>query len=239
MHHRLGKGVVGLIAGVASICLLALPAPADETASIEFVSSTTGTQPGNITIYNPDEEALTSIPLPTPGPPCSTGASTPTLTVTGSSSTTSGSGTIAIAFTNQCKTFTTGSGTTLVQWCRFTTGTWSGTWTHSATSANTFDSDILTPGFTVTLRRNTGTTHSCHSVANNFCTMSFGDLPISGTINSPGMELASSATVTFSGQTPAVGDLLVTGSATDCGIFIAANNGSLSVNAHVHVESNP
>jgi hypothetical protein len=231
MRHRFAKGAVGLAAGIAAICLLALPAPA-LTATIEFVNSTTGT-PGNITVYNADEEVVTSVPVPGTGLPCSTGSNLLTVVVTGNSSTTSGSGTISIAFNNYCSSFTTGPTTSLVYWCSFTTGTWSGPWTHAATSVNTYTSN-LTGTLSVILRKDTGTTKNCHTVTTTFCTITTSALTITGIVTSPGMELLTSATGTVGGSSN-VGDLLVTGTATNCGVFIAANNGFASISAHVHV----
>jgi hypothetical protein len=251
MRHRFGKGVVGLVAGLAAICLLALPAPAaDFSATIAFISSTTGTVPGNITVYNADEEPVTSIPVPGTGLTCSTGSTNLTVAVTGASTqtstppSTSGSGTISILFTNYCGSFTTGSGTTLVRWCAFMTGHIRGTWTHTATSTSTFASNISSttppyPPLTVILRKNSTTgTHDCHTLHTGSCTITIGNLPIAGIINSPSMHLVVSDTAIFSGASN-VNDLVVTGTAGDCGLFIGANNGSASITAHVHVVSNP
>jgi hypothetical protein len=248
MRHRFGKGVVGLVAGLAALCLLALPAPAaDVTATIGFINSTTGA--GNITVYNADEEAITSIPLPGTGLTCSTGNNNLTVTVTGASNTsTSGTGNISIFLNNYCGSFTTGTGTGLVRWCAFMTGHLSGTWNHitsttTTNSTHTFTSGIssTTPPYAlvVTLRKNSTTgTHNCHTLHTGSCTITTSNLPITGIINSPNMHLAVSDTAIFSGSSN-VGDVLVTGTAADCGIFIGANNGSASITGHVHVVSNP
>jgi hypothetical protein len=251
MRHRFGKGVVGLVAGLAALCLLALPAPAaDVTATIGFISSTTGTVPGNITVYNADEEAVTSIPLPGAGLTCSTGTTNLTVSVTGASNTTtSGTGNISILFNNYCGSFTTGAGTALTRWCAFMTGHFRGTWNHisgttTTTSTHTFASNISSttlpyPPLTVVLRKNSTTgTHNCHTLHTGSCTITTSNFPISGIINSPNMHLNVSDTIIFSGSSN-VGDGTVTGTAADCGIFIGANNGSGSITGHVHIVSNP
>jgi hypothetical protein len=233
MRHRVAKGVVGLAAGLAAICLLSLPTAA-ATATLEFINLT-GTTPGTITVFNADEEEVTSIPVPGTGETCSTGSTDITVTTTGTSSTTSGSGTIHIDLTSLCSVFYAGS----TWWCSHIVGGFSGTWTHSTTSTNTFTSN---PGSTtgtstplvVQLRKNTGTSPDCHSVTTTFCTITIYPFAVSGIITSPGMELATSDTATVAGSN-FPGDLSVSGTATTCGIFIAANNGSASINAKVHV----
>jgi hypothetical protein len=233
MRHRVPKGAVGLVAGLAAICLLSLPTAAT-TATLEFVNLT-GTTPGTITVFNADEEVVTSIPIPGTGETCSTDQVTITMNTTGTSSPTSGSGTIHVNFTSLCSVFYAGS----IWWCSHIVGGLSGTWTHSTTSVNTYTSS---PGSTtgtstpivVQLRKDISDLHNCHDVTTTFCTITIYPLAVSGIITSPGMHLATSDTATVAGSN-FPGDLTVSGTATTCGIFIGANNGSASINAKVHV----
>jgi hypothetical protein len=122
MRHRCGRGVVGLVAGLAAICLLSLPAAAN-TGTVDFVNLT-GTTPGNITIYDANEEIVTSIAIPgTTGLTCSTDPGGITVTTTGSTS-----GDITIVFTNKCNAFAL-----FGQWCSYMSGTLTGTYTYITT----------------------------------------------------------------------------------------------------------
>jgi hypothetical protein len=226
MHHRFGRGVVGLVAGLAAICLLSLPAAAN-TKNLAFVN-VTGTTPGSITFYNSDEELVTSVAVPSPpGMTCSTEPTTSTnITATLTSSTPSTIGTIAITFTSLCITF--GSGTT--SWCFYIgmtiTGTYTATKTYTSTSSNT-----------TVLKKNTGPTPVCHAVNTApWCTLSVTGWPVSGIITSTNAlpTLNNSDTFTIAG-TSAVGSLIASGTATTCGLFIAANNGYVGINGKLHV----
>jgi hypothetical protein len=231
MRHRFGKGVIGLVAGLAAICLMSLPASAN-TATIEFIHSTTGT-PGAITVINADGETVTSVPLgSTTTPTCSTSSTTVTVTVTGT--TPSAGGSISIALSN-CSAFVQGT----TRWCSTTTGTFTGAWTHGATSANTYTSTATS--ITVVLRKDSATapTHNCHAVETGTCTLVVGPLTVNGPINSTTLPaLAVSNTATANGSSDAE-TLTVTGTAANCGVFIGGNNGSVSISAHVHVTSVP
>ena len=236
MRHRFGKGVVGLVAGLAAICLLSLPAAAN-TGTLEFINSTTGT-PGNITVYNADSEPVTVVTVPSPtGLTCSTGANGITATTSGSTS-----GTITIVFTNNCGSFFTGSGTTSVLWCSYMSGTITGTYTHITTGTNSSkhqytSASVDPPGITVVLRKNTGT--NCHSTTTTFCTITVTGFAVSGFLTSANSHtLDVSDTATVIGNSP-LGSVVVTGTATACGLFIGANDGHTSINAHLHVTSVP
>jgi hypothetical protein len=234
MRHRFGKGVIGLVAGLAAICLLSLPASAN-TATIQFTHSTTGT-PGTIDVYNADEEIVTSVPVgSTTTPTCSTGATGISVTTNGTLTTTSGGGTISIVFTNNCSAFTTGTGTGATRWCSSMNGTFTGTWTHVTGSAKTYTSNAAT--LTVVLQKDAATapTHNCHSLLPGTCTIVVGPITVSGLITSTTIPtLAVSDTATVAGGAN-LGDLTVVGTAANCGLFIGANNGFATINAHVHV----
>jgi hypothetical protein len=236
MRHRFTKGAVGLVAGLAALCLLSLPASAN-TATIDFIHSTTGT-PGNISVYNADEEVVTSVPVgSTTTVTCSTGT-TSGLSVTVGGTTTSSGGSISISFNNRCSAFTTGAGTTLVRWCSTMTGTFTGSWVHNTTSGKTYTSS---GSITAVLKKDAAAapTHNCHAVTTGTCTITVGSISVNGIINSATIPtLAVSDTAGVAGGS-AAGTSVVTGSATDCGVFIAANNGFATINAHVHVTSVP
>jgi hypothetical protein len=224
MRHRIGKGAVGLVAGIAAICLLSLPASAN-TKNLDFVNLT-GTTPGNITVYNADDEAVTTVSLPgTAGLTCSTNPTTSTaITATLTGTTT---GTITIVITNSCGAFVSGTN----QFCSYLTATLSGTYTATKTYTSTSTGTV-----SVVLKKNTGTTHNCHSVTTTQCTITLTGLTVSGLITSAGAlpTLANSDTATVVGSS-LTGSLLVSGTAAACGSFIGGNNGSASINAKVHV----
>src|ERR1044071_8613725 len=82
MRHRVTQGAIGLVAGLATICLLSLPTSAT-TATLEFVN-VTGTTPGSINVFNEDSELVTSIPVPGPTTlTCSLATNPLTVTTTG------------------------------------------------------------------------------------------------------------------------------------------------------------
>jgi hypothetical protein len=225
MRHRLGKGVIGLAACLA-ICLQSLPASAN-TKNLEFVN-VTGTTPGVITVYNADEEALTGIAIPGPaGATCSTDPTTSTaIAATLASSTPATDGTITLTYTNACGAFL--SGTT--RWCSYTTWTIGGTYDATKNYSSTSVINVI-------LKKNTGTTHNCHSVSTSpWCTAAVTGISVTGLISSaiPLPTLTNSDTATVA-ATSSTGSLVVSGTATTCGLFIAANNGSVSINAKVHV----
>ena len=229
MRHRLGKAVVGLVTGLVAICLLALPAAAN-TATIQFINSTTGT-PGNVTIFNADEEEVASFPLPgTTGLSCSTGTNGISATLVGTAT----AGTNTVTFTNHCNAFVVSA----IRYCSFMSGTLTGTYTSTGT-ATTYTS-ATTTSITLLIRKNPGTTHNCHSTTTTLCTIGVTGLSVSGSIASANSlpTLAVSDTATIGGGSP-VGSLLVTGTATDCGIFIGSNNGLITITAHVHAVSVP
>jgi hypothetical protein len=227
MRHRLGKGVVGLVAGLAAIGLLSLPAAAN-TATIQFINSSTGT-PGNVTIFNADEEAVASFPLPgTTGLSCSSGTNGISAALAGTAT----GGTITVTFTNHCNAFVVSS----IQYCSFMSGTLTGTYALTGT-VKTYTS-TNTSGITLLIRKNTGTTHNCHTTTTTFCTVIVTGLSVSGIITSanPLPTLAVSDTATIGGGS-SVGGLLVSGTATTCGVFIGFNNGFITMTAHVHAAS--
>jgi hypothetical protein len=238
MRHRLGRGVVGLAVGLAAVCLLSLPASAN-TMNLEFIHLNTATStPGNITIYNADEEVVEVIAIGsgTPTLTCSTDPTTSTA-ITATATGTATTGTFEIAFNNRCRAFTTGAGTTQVRWCEFLSGTLAGTYVNgtSTTSSNYTSASVDPPGFTAILRKNVGTTHNCHTVTTTFCTRNFSNLTVIGAISTHNLPtLAVSDEVTMTGTTN-VGDMWVGGTAADCGLLVIANNGSFSINARVHV----
>jgi hypothetical protein len=225
MRHRLGKGVVGIVAGFATIGLLSLPAAAN-TKNIEFVNLT-GTTPGNITVFNADDEPVTTMALPgTAGLTCSTNSTTSTamdIFLSGTATT----GVISIYMTNRCGAFVSGTN----QFCSYLTAVINGTYT--ATKSYT-SSSLGTVA--VVLKKNTGTTHNCHSVTTTNCTLTMTGLSVSGIIGSIGAlpTLANSDVATMAGSSPN-GSLLVSGTASACGLFIGGNNGSASINVKVHV----
>jgi hypothetical protein len=221
MRHRLGRGVVGLVAGLAAICLLSLPAAAN-TKNLAWVNLT-GTTPGNLTFYNADDEPVASIPLP--GLPCSTDSTTSTAistTLTGSTT-----GTISVTLTNSCSGFVSGTN----NFCSYITATLTGTYTATKTYTSTSTGTV-----TVLLKKNTGTTLLCHSVTTTVCTITLTGLAISGSfISNPVLPtLNNSNNITVAGGSPN-GSVLVSGTAAACGVFIGANNGSASINAKWHV----
>jgi hypothetical protein len=224
MRHRLGRGVVGLVAGLAAICLLSLPASAN-TKYLEFVNIT-GTTPGAITIFNEDGDAVVSIAIPGPaGLKCSTDPtfSTPIAATLAGATT----GTIAITMNNRCNPFVAGG----INWCSYhnvtMTGTYTATKTYSSASA-----------INEVLRKNvTGTPHNCHNVNSGpWCNIVTTGISVSGIITSSAAlpTLTNSDTITINGSS-ATGTVVVTGTPTTCGIFIAANGGSFSINGRFHV----
>jgi hypothetical protein len=224
MRHRLGRGVTGVVAGLAAICLLSLPAAAN-TATLTFVN-VTGTTPGTITLLNADDDPAFNLPLPGPaGVSCSTGTTAVSTTLTGGGS----SGDISLTFTSNCSAFTLGTN----QFCAFMSGSFTGTWL----SNGSYTSTTGTTAITVLLRKNTGTTHNCHTVTTTFCTVSVDGITLGGTITSANAlpTLADSDTATVTGSS-GNGTLLVSGNATTCGLFIGANNGSVAINAKVHAD---
>jgi hypothetical protein len=234
MRHRFGKGVAGLLAGLIAICLLSLPTAAN-TATVQFIHSTTGT-PGSINVFNADEELVASIPLgSTTTPTCSTGSGGFSVSVTGTLTTVSGGGTITVIFNNHCRAFAIGT----VRWCSSMTGTFSGTWAHITGSAKTYTSSNTV--FTIVLRKDhaTAPTHNCHSVSSTSCTIFAGPVTVNGSITSTTIPtLAISDTVTVNGGS-VVESLTVVGTGVDCGQFLGANNGYLTVSSYGHVTSVP
>jgi hypothetical protein len=227
MRHRFSKSMAGLVAGLATICLLALPAPAN-TVSAAFVNLA-GSSPGNLTIYNEDGDPLTSIPLPG----TLTCSMSPTsFGVTATSSTTY-SGTFTMYFTYRCQPFVFGTN----QFCSYTYGTLAGTYSKGGGTTHTYTSSTDFFGsFTIVLRKNLGTPHNCQTTTTTSCHLKLSGLSVSGTITSAGLPtLAYSDTATVAGSTPGWGSLEVIGTLTECGLFVAANLGSVSINAKVHV----
>jgi hypothetical protein len=226
MRQSVRKGVLGLFAGLATICLLSLPAAAN-TATLAFVNLS-GTTPGTIEFFNADEESMSTWHVPS-GVSCSTGgAGNVSLTLSGGP--TSGSVTGSIT---TCRPFTF-FGADL--FCSSTTVTLGGTW-----------SAVSTPGtFTATadavsiIRRNTGTSPNCHSVATVFCTSTVTGYSLSGIISAQGTlpTLTTSDTVTLAGSTP-LGNVTITGTATECGTLSGLNNGSIGFHTKMQVVSVP
>jgi hypothetical protein len=113
-------------------------------------------------------------------------------------------------------------------------GSLTGTWSHVTGSAKTYTS---TGTITMVLRRETAThpTHNCHAVTTGTCTITVSSVSVTGIITSATIPtLAISDTATVNGGTVA-GSTLVSGTASNCGLFIGANNGFATINAHVHV----
>jgi hypothetical protein len=241
MRHRLGKVVAVLVAGLAAISLLSVPASAN-TAYLEFIHIDTTSTPGNITVYNEDGDpvAVINVGSDGTGPTCSTDPTTSSpISVIVTHSTTSVR-TITIVITNSCSAFVVGG----VQWCAYMTGTITGTWTNgTSTTSSTYTSASVDPpvsgGITVVLRKNTSTTpnppHNCHHTTTAFCTINVTGLAVNGIItthNLPTLAVSDAATVVGGSG---AGTVVVTGNATTCGLFIGANQGSTSINARVHV----
>jgi hypothetical protein len=229
MRHRVGQGVLGLVAGLATICLLSLPASAN-TATLQFVN-VTGTTPGRIAFFTSDGEPsdpwLPDVLLPT-GSTCSSGtANNFTLTLSGGPS----SGGLAGSITT-CRAYVLGSS----QFCEYLTVALTGTWS----TAGMYRTYNATATMSMIVKRNTGTTHNCHSVATTFCTISVDDIFLSGIITGQGTgpTLGTSDTLTMSGTSPD-GSVTVSGSASVCGLWILINTGYVEVNSKAHVVSVP
>jgi hypothetical protein len=171
-YHHLGRGVVGLLAGLVAIGLLSLPASANTVTVQE-----TG---GTLVFRNTDGEVV--LDIPSAGDDCT--ASAGTLTFAGGPS----SGTVTGSRTKARRVMISSQHYRLTE-----TWSYSGTWTLSGATKIV----SLTINLTSTSRR---TNSDCTPIDMNICILTIG-LGLSGVVTSANAlpTLATSDTMSLSG----------------------------------------
>jgi hypothetical protein len=230
--RHLGKALAGLAAAAATIGLLGLPASAN--------SATGNITAGTLTVINADSSVLTTQTLGTgTGTGVTCVASSATLTMSGGASTGTWTAT---------QTSTTGvqigsqwfTSVLTITFASNTTTTWVGTYTGTTGGGTLAGSGGLA---TAVLRKSTAGT-PCTPVAGP-CTITVSGITVAGTHTvDPTPTIAVGDTATVSGGTNGEGDLgfevAVTGTASDCGSLIAADDGAVTfANVVIGVTSVP
>jgi hypothetical protein len=195
------RTTVGLVACVATIALLSLPTSAGQVTLPLFGWTAN--------LHNADSDAVVTVPL---GDNVGTVCSAATHVITTSTGSTT-SGTITVTMSSN-RTLVFGTTTRNVAM----TGSWSGTWTKTSatTSAVTSSGSI-----TLVLRPATGCT-----LSTGVCTVTIGNISGVATLNSADPpNITTTDSLVFSSASNSLGDDIVTGTASNCGVFIAANDG--------------
>jgi hypothetical protein len=218
--RHLGKALAGLAATAAAIGLLGLPASAHTVTSAAEITG------GSLAVINADGSTLTTQTLGTggTGTPCTTPPSSATMTMTDVPHPNSTTGTWTFISTS-CTCIQIGTQkfiSLLTITFHPSNGTWVGTYSGSTLTGTGGTASAV-------LRKATAT---CVAIGGP-CTIAVSDISVSGTHTvSPTPDIALGDTANVSGGTNAEGDLgfevAVTGTATDCGSLIGADDGAVT-----------